>query len=355
MTGIFRRTNYVATLLVLGLAAWIMLASQAPIAQASPLSEKRAQALVVREQIDEIDRQIELAAEDYNAANEEYQELVRQTRDSEAELDDVEQRVTAIQDRLQDRAVTMYRDGPTGLFEVLLGVSSFEELAVTWDLLVTISDGDARTVAALKEARADLRERREVLQKQRDQAGELVAQMETKKLAIESQLRERESALGGLESEIAALEREDEERERARRQAAAEARQQASQTSAGDWPSPSGTGRSEVVEIAMRYLGTPYRWGAEGPDAFDCSGFTRFVYRQVGIELPRVSRSQISAGDRVSRAELLPGDLVFFGTPIHHVGIYIGGGDMVHSPRTGDVVKISPLSTYDCYVGATRP
>ncbi len=78
-----------------------------------------------------------------------------------------------------------------------------------------------------------------------------------------------------------------------------------------------------------------------------------YVYRQVGVRLPRVSRAQIFAGQRVSRGDLQPGDLVFFGSPIHHVGIYVGGGMMIHSPRTGDVVKISAL--HSDYVGACRP
>jgi cell wall-associated NlpC family hydrolase len=120
------------------------------------------------------------------------------------------------------------------------------------------------------------------------------------------------------------------------------------------FPPPTRAPRSEVVNIAKRYLGAPYRWGASGPNAFDCSGFTSFVYRQVGVSLPRVSRAQINAGQRVSRSDLQPGDLVFFGSPIHHVGIYVGGNSYIHAPRSGDVVKISPLSRRD-YAGACRP
>jgi cell wall-associated NlpC family hydrolase len=238
--------------------------------------------------------------------------------------------------------------------EVLLGVASFEEFVLTWDILTTMSSQDARDTAELESALAYLADKTAVLQRQRDQAGEVAAQMEEEKRSIESRLTERENVLAGLEDEIAALEREEEERARARLAAEA-AQSRSSETERGSRSSSAGAERSEVVSIAMRYLGVPYRWGAEGPDAFDCSGFTRFVYRQVGIELPRVSRAQISSGTRVSRAELRPGDLVFFGTPIHHVGIYVGGGEMIHSPRTGDVVKISLLSTFDCYVGATRP
>jgi cell wall-associated NlpC family hydrolase len=159
--------------------------------------------------------------------------------------------------------------------------------------------------------------------------------------------------LTGLESEIAALERAEAARAAA---AAASSSRSSSRVSSGNktFPPPTRAPRSEVVNIAKRYLGAPYRWGASGPNSFDCSGFTSFVYRQVGVSLPRTSRAQIGAGQRVSRSDLQPGDLVFFGSPIHHVGIYVGGNSYIHSPRTGDVVKISSLTRRD-YAGACRP
>ncbi len=80
-----------------------------------------------------------------------------------------------------------------------------------------------------------------------------------------------------------------------------------------------------------------------------------WAYRQAGVSLPHFAASQINYGRRVSRSQLQPGDLVFFGSPIHHVGMYVGGGDFVHAPHTGDVVKISSLSDRGDYVGACRP
>ena len=105
----------------------------------------------------------------------------------------------------------------------------------------------------------------------------------------------------------------------------------------------------------MKYLGCPYQWAASGPRRFDCSGFTMFVYAQVGVSLPHSSRAQINCGQRVSKANLQPGDLVFFGSPIHHVGLYIGGGNMIHAPHTGDVVSIDPIGYSGDYAGACRP
>jgi cell wall-associated NlpC family hydrolase len=112
---------------------------------------------------------------------------------------------------------------------------------------------------------------------------------------------------------------------------------------------------SPAVAWARRQLGKPYRYGTAGPKTFDCSGLTSFCYAKTGIRLNRSSRDQVKNGVPVSKSALLPGDLVFFGRPVHHVGMYIGGGRYIHAPRTGDVVKISQLSWRRDYAGARRP
>ena len=111
-----------------------------------------------------------------------------------------------------------------------------------------------------------------------------------------------------------------------------------------------------VVGIAMQYLGTPYVWGGASPGGFDCSGFIMYVYAQVGVSLPHHAASQYGMGTPVSRDQLQPGDLVFF-NGLGHAGIYIGGGQFIHAPHTGDVVKISSLSDSwyaSTWVGARR-
>ena len=97
-----------------------------------------------------------------------------------------------------------------------------------------------------------------------------------------------------------------------------------------------------LVNTGLSKLGTPYRWGATGPTSFDCSGFTQWVYRQNGISIPRTSGAQKAAGKVISLSQLEPGDIVWRSG---HVGIYIGGGKYVHAPHTGDVVKVSSMSS----------
>ncbi len=154
----------------------------------------------------------------------------------------------------------------------------------------------------------------------------------------------------------------------ARQQAQKEAEEKAaaqaktSTTTRASAPSFSSSGSasgSSIINTAMNYLGVPYVWGGSTPSGFDCSGFVQYVFKKNGVSLPRTAASQSGVGTSVSRSNLQPGDLVFFsnGGGISHVGIYIGNGNMVHAPHTGDVVKVTSInSSYyiSHYAGAKR-
>ncbi|WP_034273036.1 C40 family peptidase [Haloechinothrix halophila] len=135
--------------------------------------------------------------------------------------------------------------------------------------------------------------------------------------------------------------------------------QAAQQASYGEHTAPPtnivapGPAAQNAVDAAMSQRGDPYVYGAEGPDAYDCSGLTSWSYRQAGISIPRSSSAQASSGTPVTQAQLQPGDLVFFYQPVSHVGMYIGDGKMVHAPQEGDVVKVAPVM-WDEYSGARR-
>jgi cell wall-associated NlpC family hydrolase len=131
-----------------------------------------------------------------------------------------------------------------------------------------------------------------------------------------------------------------------------DARAPLSPTTAGNVPAPNSRAAA-AVSYAYSKLGSPYVWGATGPDAFDCSGLMQAAYRSAGISLPRTTYAQIDAGRRVSRSELLPGDLVFFYSAISHVGIYVGNGQMVHAPNPSAPVRVAPIDEMP-FAGATR-
>ncbi|MFI6401236.1 NlpC/P60 family protein [Streptomyces sp. NPDC050548] len=108
-----------------------------------------------------------------------------------------------------------------------------------------------------------------------------------------------------------------------------------------------------AVSYAYQKLGSPYVWGATGPNAFDCSGLVQAAYNSAGVSLPRTTYAQINAGQRVSRDELRPGDLVFFYSGISHVGIYVGDGQMIHAPNPSAPVRLAPIDQMP-FAGATR-
>jgi cell wall-associated NlpC family hydrolase len=109
-----------------------------------------------------------------------------------------------------------------------------------------------------------------------------------------------------------------------------------------------------IVDAALAQRGTSYAWGGSSPRGFDCSGLVQFAARAAGITVPRTSRVQATVGRPVSRADLRPGDLVFFYTPVAHVGIYIGDGKMVHAPTAGDVVRVASVDRMWGYNSARR-
>lgn len=317
-------------------------------AAAVPAS-KMDQARAVKKQIDALDHKVEAAAERYNEASDKHDGILKDQRKVEKKLKRIKSRMGVVQVHLNTRASSMYRQGPMGFVGVLLGMESFDEFARTWDLLRDLNESDARSVAELKSLRSQAKSAHAELSAKERAAAAQVAVMKKRKNEIEDQLAARQSKLAGIEAEIAALEAE-EEAERARDAARLV---ESNSSDEEDWK-PSRPARGGVIGIATSRLGAPYRWAASGPNRFDCSGFTMWVYRQLGVSLPHSSRAQIRSGERVSRANLEPGDLVFFGSPIHHVGIYMGGGRYIHAPHTGDVVKISSMSRGD-YAGASRP
>lgn len=120
-------------------------------------------------------------------------------------------------------------------------------------------------------------------------------------------------------------------------------------------PVPPNGRAGAAVAAAMNQQGDRYVWGADGPSEFDCSGLTMYAWGKAGVSLSHSSKAQFSEGRRISRADLRPGDLVFYGSPIHHVGMYIGGGRMVHAPNPGRPVKTDDIDYMSGYTGAVRP
>jgi cell wall-associated NlpC family hydrolase len=110
----------------------------------------------------------------------------------------------------------------------------------------------------------------------------------------------------------------------------------------------------KAVDVALSQVGKPYAWGAAGPGSYDCSGLAQYAYKAAGVALPHSSGAQSTMGTAVSKADLKPGDLVFFYSPVSHVAIYIGNGQIVHASTAGQPVKVANLNSMPSYSGARR-
>lgn len=309
-----------------------------------------AEAARIQVQVNDLSTKAELATENYNEAKISYDDLHSKVLKIEADLTKIDSRTNVLQDSLAARADAMYRNGPLGLLDVLLGAASFDDFAFTWSFLNQQNQDEAQNVAELGTLRVTKVDTEAQLKPAQAAAKQVYDTMAAQRRDVLAAQAKAKSLLKGVQKEVAALQAAD----NARRAKDAKTHHGSSKGTGWNWGDPARQPRSGVVQIAMKYLGRPYVWAASGPRTFDCSGFTRFVYAQVGVSLPHSSRLQINYGARVSRANLQPGDLLFFYSPIHHVAMYIGNGKMVHAPHTGDVVSIDPVYWGD-FAGACRP
>jgi peptidoglycan DL-endopeptidase CwlO len=338
-------------------------------AAADPIGSKREQAQAIMAEMQQLDADVARAAEAWNFANIQLARIEKDLVSNEKHLVAARKSLVVAQGRIAERLRDLYVNGEgNSTLEVILGSRSLDDILARLDAIERVSSHDARILETVKRYRKEVETRRARLQEARSDQARIVAERASEKASIERRLVEREQLLASVKDEIVQLQAEERARQvalaeqaRARAQAqqlAAQLQQDAVQetyepsfaTPTYDADVPAAR-YSHVVPIALQYLGVPYVWGGSSPSTgFDCSGFIMFVFAQVGVSLPHHAASQFSYGTPVSREQLAAGDLVFF-NGLGHAGIYIGGGQFVHAPHTGDVVKIS--SIYDSWYAAT--
>jgi cell wall-associated NlpC family hydrolase len=360
-----RSHRRLAPAFVIALAA--LLAAVGPAAADPSIGSKQSEARQVLAQINRLDISLEHAVQAWDTANVKLAGIERDQKRARFELRVAKGNLRHAQAALSARIVAIYTsDTQNSALEVLLGSQSLDDLLNRIEAVNRVSSQDAQTMREVRTFKRDVLERQADLRRAHVAQAKVVAERAAAKASIQGQLARRRTLLSSIRSEIATLQAQERARQ-AQLAAAARARlpAQTSAAAAATAQNPLGVGASTpegatvappsryggVVGIAMRYLGTPYVWGGASPSGFDCSGFTMYVYAQVGVSLPHSSYAQYGVGVPVAQSQLQPGDLVFF-YGLGHVGIYIGGGQYIHSPHTGDVVKISSISSG--YVGARR-
>ena len=345
----------------------VALASVKTAAAEPNVDAKRSQAQSVLDQIQEIDGQLSHAIEAYNLANVKLDGINAELKANARHLTIAKSSLRNAQTHLSARLVSLYVNGGEGnALEVLLGAESLDDLLNRMDAVERVSSQDSRVLREVKSFRAEVKQRKLRLDRARTAQAQVVSEKEGQRRSIEGQLAERQRLLSSIKSEIASLEAAERLRQQ-RLVAQAQARLSAASTERQGYgedqqavafgapsvealaPAPDAR-YGGVVGIAMQYLGVPYVWGGASPSGFDCSGFSMYVYAAMGVSLPHHAASQYNMGTPVSKDQLQAGDLVFF-NGLGHMGIYIGGGQFIHAPHSGDVVKISSLS--DSWYAAT--
>ena len=375
------RAMLLICLLAVGMAAAVA-GSRATTASAQPpaVRSEELHAKQVLSEIQQINVRLNRASEAWNGARLRLNSTQRAVKATRLDLARTQRQFQQAERRLGRVIVTLYTSDEPSLVDVVLGATSISDLIDRMEVADRVSSSEAGIVQNVADLRERLRDRRERLQKSLRAERALVAELQQRRTAIQSQLDRRQSLLDSIRAEVVQLKAKERARERAlaaqaRARVAAEQRAHLAQlataridleqaaappptgvqnsepahseevvptTSASPTPplavtaSPTSAtpGHPEVVPIALRYLGIPYQWGGASPaTGFDCSGFVMYVFAQIGISLPHFAAAQYGMGASVSRALLQPGDLVFF-DQLDHVGIYIGAGQFVHAPHT---------------------
>ena len=316
---------------------------------------------------------LEQADDAYYNATVELRGIERELSTNAKHLSAARKSLVVAQDRISERLRDLYINGQgDSTLEVILGARSLDDIISRLDAIERVSSQDARILKTVKRYRKEVETRRANLRQAHEDQAQIVVERAAQKQSIESKISEQNQLLASVKDEIARMRAEEAQRQaalaaQAQAQAqAAIAAQQAQQDVLDEaaiepnYDTPSydpnlPTARyGQVVGIALQYLGIPYVWGGSSPSTgFDCSGFVAYVFAQVGVSLPHHAASQYGYGTPVPYDQLAPGDLVFF-SGLGHVGIYIGDGQFVHAPHTGDVVRISSLAEHGSYVGARR-
>lgn len=319
------------------------------------LATKQAQAQEALDKLNAMQGELNAASDNYANAEEERANAQARVQQAQEQIEQETAKISEYQGELATRARSMYRTGGNTFLDVILGASSFEEFATNWNMLETLNQNDAELVSKTKESRQAVEEAKVEYQAQEAVATEKANEAKRIKDEAEATTAEMQSVYDNLSAEAEELMRQEQEaRDRAAAAAAQAALQQ--QQNSGNHSSgshgggpvnnnkvPTVTGNT-VVDRAYAQLGKPYVWGAAGPNGFDCSGLVGYALTGT-MGNHWCTTSTIAGWTRVTNPQ--PGDICINS---HHTGVYIGGGQMIHAPHTGDVVKVSGVHSDMWYV-----
>ena len=345
MTG--RRAHLVARLAIAVLLATSATIGATTLSSAAPSREEVEQA---QARLDSLNQELDLMVEQYNQARLKLQEVQARLADVRAQATRAQATADRATNSLNANAARAYR-GVGSQIAQLFDSASLADFSDRLEFIGSMAQADSDLAVEAEAARQEARWTAAELQATAEERQGIVEGLAVKQDQIESRVAEARDLYAELDRKYHdAL-------------AAQAAAQEAADTSGGIGgggspipPPPAPNGNvAAVLEAAYSVIGTPYQYGGSSPETgFDCSGFTMWAWSHAGVYLPHSSASQYASLPHVAQSDLQAGDLVFFYSPISHVGIYVGGGRMIHSPHTGSVVSVVPIY-WDSFVGAARP
>ncbi len=344
---------------MLTLLATLVAASSILAVMPGAVAEPRPTLRQAQTRVAALNHEAEAATERYNEARLQMVEVQRELRQVTKRLNRAKAEVGGMQSAMGQMAAASYKSGGVDMAMQLVFADDPQAFLQQASALDQLSRRQGVTLRRITAARQQLAQDRLAVDQQRDRLAALQSRLEAEKRTIEDRIATAERVVASLRAA-----------DRARLAAARRAAVSDALAARGDAPRASRTGRTGggggsytgpasgraavAVRTAYAQLGDPYVYGAGGPNAFDCSGLTSYAWRAAGVSLPHSSSAQYGSGPHVSRSNLQPGDLVFFYSPISHVGIYIGGGKMIDAPHPGLTVRITAISQLP-YSGAVRP
>jgi peptidoglycan hydrolase CwlO-like protein len=379
--------------------------------QKKQLQQQQASYSIIQKNSEKLSISIEMLDSDIENTYYSIDNAKKEINSTQKKIDKTTRDIVAAQDNIKgeealfnQRMRVMYMNGADSYVEILLDSKGIEDLISRVENVRSIVDYDNKIIKELNDKKKDIEDRKNSLNDSKNKVLALKADNESKlnKLSAKkneqhiliveankqqelhkNEIAQTQSLLGStanLINDEAEQDRKEAEQEKVTTEqnskndlAIATTKTQQISPSRGNLSNevksespvkapvevsqPQGSSSAssnELIAYAKTFLGTPYQWAANGPNTFDCSGFTKYVYAHFGVSMGRTTYVQITQGQYVARNNLQPGDLVFFGTGTpHHVGIYIGNNSYIHAPKTGDVVKISQLTRSD-YMSARR-
>jgi len=334
---------------------------------AAPVNEKLQQQKGSQAKVQTDRQEVETKIEEFDN---EIEQIMTKTEENKVKISETEKAIESSTDQIKkvevetqkeqklfnSRMRVMYINGSDGYMSIILDSESFADFVSRVDNIKTVIGFDKKILDRFETVQNELNKKQLSLNKTKKSLFSLqvenkqkidkimVAKESQNKLITELNSKENISAENIIEPQ-SSINKSLTKISEIRKSANAYSPSRGSAT----------VSESAIIAYASNFLGTPYLWGGTTPSGFDCSGFTQYVYAHFGISVGRTTFDQIKAGIEVSRDNLKPGDLVFFGTfdNPHHMGMYIGDNNYIHAPHTGDVIKISALGRDD-YVTARR-